>query len=189
MTESLVFKKLITGLQAKGKARPRARVVCSKQVNIRIRGLTGNQRPWAQIYMPGEYNKYVKRVRKLLGTLEPFKCYAVRIYCTRKMPKSWSKAKQQQHLGRLVTAKPDRDNLVGAIMDAIAPEEYIEDEDTGRKKKVPGTGDEMIAVLRDIEVRWWYEHTIYVDAYEVDRDERVIYPWLKRPGDEKGLFE
>ncbi len=189
--EQLVYKKLITGLEAKAKARPRGRVVMSREGHNRLRGLPQRFKPWVQIYMPSDYTEYIEKVQKLLGKLEVGKAYAIRIYVTRQMPVSWSKKKQAERLGTLVLSTPDRDNLAGAIMDAIAPlewEHYTDESGKKRKKRKPGTGDEMVAVLRDIEVRWWYEHTIYVDAYEVDPDEQVFYPWLKRPGDEKGLF-
>jgi len=96
-------------MQPYGKERPRTR-----------RLPNGGTQP----YMPPEYQWRRERLAELFGPV-PMAGQPVilNVLAVRAMPASWSKAKKQQMAGTWCMSKPDSDNIVGAVMDALFGED------------------------------------------------------------------
>ena len=69
-------------------------------------------------YMPDEYKERVERLRWEFGSV-PGGLVHVSVTAVRQVPKSWSKKKQEAALGRYAKPKPDADNILGGVMDAL----------------------------------------------------------------------
>ena len=69
-------------------------------------------------YMPKAYQQQVEQLRWAFGSV-PAGLVHVSVTAVRQVPKSWSKAKQTAAHGRYAKPKPDVDNIVGAVMDAL----------------------------------------------------------------------
>ena len=65
--------------------------------------------------------RYKEKLKRIDGAVK----MSVMFYF--KPPKSWSKKKQHDHLGEPHTQKPDTDNLVKGIKDALAQVAYRDD--------------------------------------------------------------
>lgn len=72
---------------------------------------------WKQRPVVLRWRAFADRCRELGITLEPGDEMQFRIA----MPASWSKKKRADHVGKPHLAKPDLDNMVGAVMDAVMP--------------------------------------------------------------------
>lgn len=69
-------------------------------------------------YMPEEYQEQVEQLRWAFGSV-PMGLVHLSVTAVRQVPKSWSKKKQAVTLGRYAKPKPDADNILGAVMDAL----------------------------------------------------------------------
>lgn len=69
-------------------------------------------------YMPDEYEEQVEKLRWEFGSV-PAGLVHVSVTAVRQVPKSWSKKKQTAAMGRYAKPKPDADNILGAVMDAL----------------------------------------------------------------------
>jgi len=86
-----------------GKARPRCR---------------GKVSP----YMPAEYKERIAQVQKEVNASQvPDGPVLVYLTIGYPMPKGWSKAKKDLARGKFCPRKPDIDNVLGALMDAVFP--------------------------------------------------------------------
>ncbi len=70
-------------------------------------------------YMPDSYTAARDALRLLFGpvTIEP--PWALKVTAVRAMPASWSKRRRGEMAGAWCASKPDADNIVGAVMDAL----------------------------------------------------------------------
>lgn len=76
-------------------------------------------------FMPPEYTAQKKALRWHCHDMPDFSGMALvmSVVAHRPMPKSWSNKKRDQMRGQFTTAKPDIDNIVGAVMDALLVED------------------------------------------------------------------
>ncbi len=70
-------------------------------------------------YMPDSYTAARDALRLLFGpvTIEP--PWSLQVTAVRAMPGSWSKRRRGEMAGAWCVSKPDADNIVGAVMDAL----------------------------------------------------------------------
>ena len=164
-----MINRYIKGFRIKGKARPRTRIATGKV-----------GKPFAVIYMDSKYVGWLAQVSLCFGTRK-FTCpIKIEIYGTVQIPKSWTKKKQAEMLGAYCESGgsvPDIDNFAGAVMDGIAPEVRTTNRGTGRKQKVPGTGDAKIARLV-CEIRWWHYDSLCIKTTELLTTPEP-WPWLE----------
>lgn len=73
---------------------------------------------WAKRPNVLRYREFCDRIREYAGTL-PADVFGVHAVCYIPMPASWSQAKKSRHYGTLMRQKPDGDNIVKAVMDAL----------------------------------------------------------------------
>jgi len=91
-------------MQAFGKARPR----------VTSRGT----------FMPRDYMaKRDELILRFGGKIDTENPLCLHVVVTRKMPKSWTKAKKKSLHNTPCLTKPDIDNIVGAVMDALLDED------------------------------------------------------------------
>ena len=69
-------------------------------------------------YMPKAYQQQVDALRWAFGSV-PAGLVHVSVTAVRQIPASWSKKKQAAAVGRYAKPKPDADNILGAVMDAL----------------------------------------------------------------------
>ncbi len=70
-------------------------------------------------YMPDSYTSQRDALRLMFGAVDVAPPWRVRVTVNRAMPESWSKKRRAESDGRPCTAKPDIDNIIGAVMDAL----------------------------------------------------------------------
>jgi Holliday junction resolvase RusA-like endonuclease len=104
-------------------------------------------------YMPPEYQQQVKQLRHGLLDLCQSGLVHVSVTAVRQVPTSWSKAKQAAAIGQYAKPKPDADNILGAIMDAL-----FEDD------------DRVISVF--CEKVWGAEHALVIEVAPANQEER-----------------
>lgn len=102
--------------------------------------------------MPKEYQQQVKQLRWAFGSV-PSGLVHVSVTAVRQVPTSWSKAKQAAAIGQYAKPKPDADNILGAIMDAL-----FEDD------------DRVISVF--CEKVWGAEHALVIEVAPANQEER-----------------
>ncbi len=73
-------------------------------------------------FMPKQYKARIEELQWRYGPVEVEGPCIVNILAVRPMPRSWSQAKRNHANGLHTTAKPDADNIAGAVMDALFPE-------------------------------------------------------------------
>ncbi len=70
-------------------------------------------------YMPHSYTLARDALRLMFGAVTVAPPWALQVTAVRAMPASWSKRKQAAMAGAWCMTKPDADNIVGAVMDAL----------------------------------------------------------------------
>jgi len=178
------FTRIIEGIELQGKARPRSTLIIPGAAKSRLSGLPRNLWPKSRVHMPDKYTKHVEELSKAFGNYQLGEVpHGMKVWVTFGMAKSWTKKKKAGLVGTLVITKPDADNALGTIMDAVFPEVFTGE---GRqKKRVPGSGDSMINPAT-VEIRWWWYDSIRIEIEELP-DNREVWPWLREEG-AKTLF-
>lgn len=77
----------------------------------------------------------------------------VDVFVLQAMPASWSAAKQAAHMGRLHRSKPDKDNVLKAICDALNGLIWV---------------DDAQAAIQRIEMRWGERSQFRVTVREIE---------------------
>lgn len=103
-------------------------------------------------YMPPEYKKQINKLRQAFGSV-PSGLVHVSVTAVRQVPTSWSKAKQAAAIGKYAKPKPDADNILGSVMDAL-----FEDD------------DRVISVF--CEKVWGAEHALVIEVAPANQEER-----------------
>lgn len=78
-------------------------------------------------FMPRDYEKKKKYLRWQFGEVPPGLVH-LSVTAVRRMPKDWSKAQKERRRGTYAKPKPDADNILGAIMDALFPDDTDDDD-------------------------------------------------------------
>jgi len=102
---------------------PQASSIC-KVINMPA---FGKKRPRVTkngTYMPREYMNKKTLLRFLFGPV-PDGLVRLSVTAVRAMPKSWSNKKKEQEHGRYAKPKPDLDNIIGAVMDALFKDDDV----------------------------------------------------------------
>jgi Holliday junction resolvase RusA-like endonuclease len=73
-------------------------------------------------YMGAEYRKRKKVLRRLFGPVLVTGLLKLSIVAIRPMPQSWNQAQRRLMVGEPAKPSPDLDNIVGAVMDALFPD-------------------------------------------------------------------
>lgn len=102
-------------------------------------------------HMPAEYTKRVNKLRWAFGSV-PEGLVHVSVTAVRQVPASWSKKKQAAAIGRYAKPKPDADNILGAVMDAL-----FEDD------------DRVVTVF--CEKVWGEEHALVIEVAPAKQEE------------------
>ncbi len=76
-------------------------------------------------YMPRDYEANRDALRWQFGPHVPDGLVHLSVTAVRAMPKSWSKKKREQMRGQYAKPKPDIDNVVGAVMDSLFPDDDV----------------------------------------------------------------
>lgn len=97
---------------------------------------------WKQRPCVMRYRAFADKLRGLVATLQDGDSVIFWI----DMPKSWSEKKRSKMAGALHTSRPDLDNLLGGLMDAVMPK-----------------GDSHLASLSKVEKRWGTTGRIQID--------------------------
>lgn len=123
------YQSAVIPLEPFGKARPRV-----------TRGNT---------YMPHEYIRARDNLRLLFGPVTVPPPWSLSVTAVRAMPASWSKRRRGEMAGAWCVSKPDADNIVGAVMDALFEDDAAVVEVACRK--VWGTSPELRIEVRTAE--------------------------------------
>lgn len=86
----------------------------------------GKARPRVTVngtYMPREYQAARRALRAAFGAVTVRPPWIVRVTAVRQMPASWSKRKRAELDGRWCVTKPDVDNIVAGVLDALFEED------------------------------------------------------------------
>lgn len=97
------FQRAEIPMEAFGKARPR----------VTMNGT----------YMARSYTQAREALRKAFGPVTVAAPWIVRVVAVRRMPASWPKKKRAAMDGCWCTTKPDVDNILGAVMDTLFPDD------------------------------------------------------------------
>lgn len=96
----------------------------------------GKARPRVTVhgtYMPDTYQRARAVLRAAFGTVSVRPPWVVRVTATRRIPASWSRRRKAGMVGRWCETKPDIDNIVAGVMDAIFDEDAAVVAVSGRK--------------------------------------------------------
>lgn len=74
-------------------------------------------------YMPREYQAARRALRLAFGEVTVRPPWIVRVTAVRQMPASWSKRKRAELDGRWCVTRPDVDNIVAGVLDALFDED------------------------------------------------------------------
>ena len=74
-------------------------------------------------YMPREYQAARQALRKAFGAVVVRPPWIVRVTAVRQMPASWSRKRRAEMDGRWCVTRPDVDNIVAGVMDALFEED------------------------------------------------------------------
>ena len=74
-------------------------------------------------YMPREYQAARRTLQAAFGEMTVRPPWIVRATAVRRMPASWSKRKRAEMDGRWCVTKPDVDNIVAGVLDALFEED------------------------------------------------------------------
>lgn len=103
-------------------------------------------------YMPPEYEQKKSQLRLLFGDVPNGGILSIAVVATKAMPKSWSKKKKTSMDGMYCDAKPDLDNIVGAVMDSL-----FED-------------DSKVVEFGSCRKVWGYEDSLEITVEEIDNE-------------------
>ena len=131
------YQAALVPMAGHGKARPR----------VTVKGT----------YMPAEYSRARDVLRQAFGSVTLRLPVAMKVTVARRIPPSWSKRKQVAALWTVCLTKPDSDNLLGWVMDALLEE------------------DAAVPVVECIKV-WGPRDLVKVEIWEVCADEAAISP-------------
>ena len=70
-------------------------------------------------FMPPQYEADKAMLKSLYGEVPDYEEIRLSVHAVRAMPKSWSKQKRAAMDMAFCTTKPDLDNIIGAVMDAL----------------------------------------------------------------------
>ena len=70
-------------------------------------------------YMPHSYTLARDALRLMFGAVTVEPPWVLKVTAVRAMPASWSKRRRGEMAGAWCASKPDADNIVGAVMDAL----------------------------------------------------------------------
>jgi len=107
MSESYTFTVLG---KPSGKARPRT---------MRVTKKTGEQKMVTHSPDPGWFQYNVRKAAQEVIPAPLEGSVFVEVIVERRIPKSWSKKRQVEAVGRYATAKPDASNVLSAVHDAL----------------------------------------------------------------------
>ena len=86
----------------------------------------GKERPRrgknGRMFMRAEYKQRKKQLHQAFGPVEVRGLIRMEVTAVRPLPKSWSKKKKDDHRGQYASPTPDTDNIIGAVMDALFPD-------------------------------------------------------------------
>lgn len=128
----------------------------------------GKARPRVTVkgtYMPAAYEQARHALRTLFGSVVVRPPWRVRVTAIHKMPASWSKKKRAESNGKWCTSKPDIDNCIGGVMDAIFDEDAAVVSVAGLKR----WGEQAA-----LKVEIWTAGRPDIELWEVNADERAI---------------
>lgn len=74
-------------------------------------------------YMPREYQAARQALRVAFGEVTVRPPWIVRVTAVRRMPASWSRKKRAEMDGQWCLTKPDVDNIVAGVLDALFEED------------------------------------------------------------------
>jgi Holliday junction resolvase RusA-like endonuclease len=131
------YQAALVPMAGHGKARPR----------VTVKGT----------YMPSEYLRARDVLRQSFGSVTLRLPVAIKVTTTRRIPASWSKARRAAALWTPCLTKPDADNLLGWVMDALLEE------------------DSAVAWVECIKV-WGPRDLVKVELWEICADEAAISP-------------
>ena len=97
---------------------------------------------WAKRPCVLRYRAFCDEVRSHAKDF-PEDCYRVDWVAYLPIPKSWSKAKKEEMQGEFHQAKPDRDNIDKAILDALLKEDCMVASGTLEKRWDDGNGPRL----------------------------------------------
>lgn len=97
-------------------------------------------------YMPRAYSTARRALREKFGQVTVASPWIIRVTAIRQMPVSWSKRKRAAMDGAWCTTKPDADNVLGAVMDALF-------------------GDDAAVVSAGAEKQWGEKHLLVVEIW------------------------
>lgn len=102
-------------------------------------------------HMPDAYTNRIDKLRWAFGSV-PAGLVHVSVTAVRQVPKSWSQKKQGAAIGRYAKPKPDADNILGAVLDAL-----FEDD------------DRVISVF--CEKVWGEDHALVIEVAPAKQEE------------------
>lgn len=77
---------------------------------------------WQKRPVVVRYRQFCDRLRECAGTV-PKNVFAIHVACAIPMPESWSQRKKDQMCGNFMRQRPDCDNILKGIMDALFDED------------------------------------------------------------------
>ncbi len=89
------------------------------RLEIKIKPMGYRRMTRKSMWAHGDYHEYMEKIRATaeVEEFEPSGALCLDFYMP--MPKSWSKKKKKEMLDRPHESKPDLDNLVKAVLDAL----------------------------------------------------------------------
>lgn len=86
----------------------------------------GKERPRVTkhgVFMPPEYTAKKQALQWMFPRFDAPDLVRMTVIAVRPMPSSWSKKKREKMYGRHAKPKPDTDNIAGAVMDSLFPDD------------------------------------------------------------------
>lgn len=114
-------------------------------------------------YMPKEYQASREALKKAFGPVAVSAPFGMQIVAVMKMPKKLSKAARAAMWGSPCSTKPDLDNIAGAVMDALLPDDAAVVD--LQCYKVWGDTDLLSIALWNVRVEPWRKNLcLWLDA-------------------------
>ena len=101
-------------------------------------------------FMPASYTKAKDNLKMMYGAVDEFEYIRLDVIAVRKIPKNGRSGGVKVAPGDYCTVKPDLDNIIGAVMDALFPESDSQVVELGICRKI--WGDDDAICIRVIEV-------------------------------------
>lgn len=100
-------------------------------------------------FMPRDYRRRKAQLKQLFGPV-PAGLVHLSVTAVRRMPQSWSQARRERMRGTYAKPKPDVDNIVGAVMDAL----FVDDDVVVSifARKVWGDDSQMVIEVASINL-------------------------------------